>query len=174
LSVVNQSLSPNEFLPFFVTPTYTLPILSEEATMSAASQPVSTPEQAKHLVLRWFEEVWNQNRREVIFELFAANGVLHDGAVTYHGPDEFAAFHDALRAQLSNMHIEPIVPPLAEGDRVCLHWRATGTHTATGKETDITGTSLVRIENGQFVEAWQNWDAGTMHTQLTGQAILQF
>jgi hypothetical protein len=30
--------------------------------MSSAAQPFSTPEQNKQLVLRWFDEVWNQGR----------------------------------------------------------------------------------------------------------------
>jgi hypothetical protein len=38
--------------------------------MSSAAQPLSTSEQNKQLVLRWFDEVWNQGRRETIFELF--------------------------------------------------------------------------------------------------------
>ena len=31
----------------------------------------------KALIRRWFEEVWNQGREEVIDELFAADGIAH-------------------------------------------------------------------------------------------------
>jgi hypothetical protein len=75
----------------------------------------------KALVLRWFDEVWNQGRRETIKELFAAQGVLHDGVSTYRGPEEFTAFYEKLRAQFSKFSIRPIVS-LAEGDHACVHW----------------------------------------------------
>ena len=139
--------------------------------MSSASQPLTTLEQNKMLVHRWFEEVWNQSRRETIFELLAEGSVLHDGAHDIGGPEEFASFHDRLRSQFSDFHITPQVT-LAERDRVCVHWSCSLVHTATRKPLHITGTSVVHIENGRFVEAWQNWDAAHLHTQLTGQSVL--
>jgi hypothetical protein len=140
--------------------------------MSSASA-TTTLEQNKHLVLRWFEEVWNQSRRETIFELFAPNGIIHDGPTQFRGPEEFARFYDALHAQFADLKITPIVL-LAEDNRVCLHWSASAQHKATGKHTEITGTSVVRIENGQFAEGWQNWDAARLFTELTGQPTLSF
>jgi predicted ester cyclase len=37
----------------------------------------------------------------------------------------------------------------------------------TGKESKVTGISIVRIRNGRFIEAWQNWDAASMVAQLS-------
>jgi len=124
-----------------------------------------TLEANKALAIRWFNEVWNQGRRETIKELFAADGVLHDGANVYRGPEEFCGFHDSLREQFSKFSIRPIIS-LAEGDLACVHWSADFVQTATRKPVHLTGTSLVRIRNGQFVEAWQNWDAAALAAQL--------
>ena len=132
--------------------------------MSTANAPPSL-EQNKALVIRWFDEVWNQGRRETIKELFAAQGVLHDGASNYRGPEEFTAFFDKLRAEFSKFSIRPIAS-LAEGDLACVHWSANLVHTASGTPIRITGTSVVRISGGQFVEAWQNWDAAGLAAQL--------
>jgi len=62
---------------------------------------------------------------------------------------------------------------IAEGDKVVTRWSATGTHQgelmgtpATGKSTTVTGIGIDRIENGQVVEAWGNWDALGMFQQL--------
>lgn len=132
-----------------------------------AAQPVSTLEQNKQMVIRWFEEVWNEGRRQTIFELFHADGVIHDGSAEYRGPDEFCKFYDGLRAEFSDFRINPVVS-LAEGNLVCLHWTATFHQKATGKPLQIGGTSIVRIENGVFAEAWQNWDAAGLASQLTG------
>ena len=139
--------------------------------MSSASQPLTTLEQNKMLVHRWFKEVWNQSRRETIFDLLAPDSILHDGARDIRGPQGFAEFHDLLRSQFSDFRFTPLVT-LAEGDRVCLHWSCSMTHTATSKPLHITGTSVVHIDNGRFVEAWQNWDAAYLYTQLTGQPVL--
>jgi predicted SnoaL-like aldol condensation-catalyzing enzyme len=132
--------------------------------MSFANAP-SGLERNKALVIRWFDEVWNQGRRETIKELFAAQGVLHDGANTYHGPEEFSGFFDKLRAEFSKFSIRPIVS-IAEGDFACMHWSADCVHTASGTPIRLTGTSVVRISKGQFVEAWQNWDAAGLASQL--------
>jgi len=37
---------------------------------------------------------------------------------------------------------------------------------ATQKETKFTGMCIARVKNGKFVEAWNNFDFLTMHTQL--------
>jgi len=133
--------------------------------MSSAPQSLSPLEQHKHLVVRWFEEVWNQGRRETIFELFAPAAVLHDGSRDIHGPEEFCAFHDELRSQFSDFRISPIVS-LAEGDLACVHWSAEFLHMPTSRRVRITGTSVVRIADNQFVEAWQNWDAASLAALL--------
>jgi predicted SnoaL-like aldol condensation-catalyzing enzyme len=141
--------------------------------MSAASPSLSTPEQNKQLVVRWFEEVWNQSRRETIPELFPENGVIHDGPRQFRGPREFERFYDALQSQFTDFKITPIVS-LAEGDLVCLHWSCAARHKDTQKHMEVTGTSVARVENGRIVEAWQNWDAAHMYAQITGQSILSF
>jgi predicted SnoaL-like aldol condensation-catalyzing enzyme len=138
--------------------------------MASASQRLTDLEKNKLLVHRWFEEVWNQGRRETIFELLRDNSVLHDGPQQYRGPDEFAAFHDALRAQFSNFRISPVIT-VAEGDRVCMHWSCSMLHSASNKALHLTGTSVVLIQDGHFVEAWQNWDAAHLYAQLTGNPI---
>ena len=51
-----------------------------------------------------------------------------------------------------------------------MHWSAGFRQTATGKPVKITGTSLVRVDNGVFTEAWQNWDAVGLASQLSAQA----
>lgn len=136
--------------------------------MSYASAP-SSLERNKALVIRWFDEVWNQGRRETIKELFAAQGVLHDGATNYQGPEQFTGFYDRLRAEFSQFSIQPIIS-LAEGDLACVHWSAALVHTASGTPVRLSGTSVVRISDGQFVEAWQNWDAAGLAAQLTSKS----
>lgn len=131
----------------------------------SASHSVTTLDQNKQLVIRWFEEVWNQGNRDTIAQLFAPDGVLYDGDRIIRGPAEFEKFYDRLRAVFSNFKISPVLA-LAEGDLACVHWFSECKHNATGKTAHVTGTSIVRIKEGRFVEAWQNWDAAGMGAQL--------
>jgi predicted SnoaL-like aldol condensation-catalyzing enzyme len=133
--------------------------------MSSAAQPLTTTEENKRLVVRWFEEVWNQARREAIAELFAENAVLRSGAVQYRGPAEFEKFYDALRERFSDFSIHPVVT-LAEGDLAAIHWSADSVETSTGKRLHVTGTSICRCKDGQIHEAWENWDQAGLAAQL--------
>lgn len=134
--------------------------------MSAHAQPLSASEQNKHLVHRWFEEVWNQGRREVIAELFAPECVLHDGSVQIRGPREFEAFFDALQSRFADTRVTPGIA-LCDGDLVSLRWTVECRDIATGQPLFTTGISIVRIKDGRFVEAWQNWDAAGLAAQLS-------
>jgi predicted SnoaL-like aldol condensation-catalyzing enzyme len=133
-------------------------------------QAQTTTEQNKQLVIRWFEEVWNQGRRQTIHDLFAAQGVLHDGKNTYRGPEEFCRFYDMLKTQFSNISIKPVIG-LAEGNLVCTHFSVECTHTASDTRVQFTAIAIVRIANGQFIEAWQNWDAAAIMQQVTGFTV---
>lgn len=134
--------------------------------MCASVQRVSLLERNKQLVVRWFEEVWNQGKRGTISELLSKEGVIHDGARDFRGPREFFGFYDDLRAQFTDFHIVPVIV-LAEDDLVCMHWSADFRHKESGKPIRVTGTSVVRIDAGRFAEGWQNWDAAALQAQLS-------
>ena len=134
-----------------------------------SSAPLFSPlEHNKHLVVRWFEEVWNQGRDETISELLTSDSVIHDGSNDLRGIEDFSRFRDGIRAEYSDIQITPVVS-LAEGDLVCLHWAADLRHSATSRAVHITGTSVIRVKDGRFIEAWQNWDAAGLAVQLSGQ-----
>jgi predicted SnoaL-like aldol condensation-catalyzing enzyme len=125
-------------------------------------------EAQKKMVVRWFEEVWNQGKREVIDEMFPTYCVLHDGRDDYRGPEEFKRFHDGLRAQLSDIRVTPL-QAISEGDLVCVRWSSTAKQATTGKSLEVTGMSLLRFKDGRFFEAWQNWDMHGLVEQLEGK-----
>ena len=131
-------------------------------------------ENERDLGRRWFEEVWNKGRREAIPEMLAADGVLHEGDADSVGPEGFYPFFDRLNATLSEIHVT-VHDNIAEGDRLCVRWTATGKHTgnglgipATGKTVHMTGMSIIRVAGDKFVEAWQNWDMLGLIEQIRG------
>jgi steroid delta-isomerase-like uncharacterized protein len=122
----------------------------------------------------WFEEVWNKQRREAIAELLAPGCVLRDGADAMRGPEGFYPFFDRMRATFPDLHVT-VEDTIAEGDKLCVRWYATMTHTGdglgippTGRKCKVTGMSFVRIEDGKMIEGWQNWDMLGLFQQIQG------
>jgi len=69
--------------------------------------------------------------------------------------------------------VDVIEQVIAEGDRVGLLFRVTGTHTGnffgiapTGRKIDVYEVALLRIENGQMVEGWFMMDETALLKQL--------
>jgi steroid delta-isomerase-like uncharacterized protein len=130
----------------------------------------------KALIRRWFEEVWNQGRAETIEELLAEDGVVHGLAdatgAPVRGPAEFKAFHTQFRAAFPDITVT-VEDTIAEGDLVVARCSVRGKHggdslgfKATQAPVEFTGIAIVRVQDGKFVEAWNNFDFMTMNKQL--------
>jgi steroid delta-isomerase-like uncharacterized protein len=123
---------------------------------------VSTANQ--DLAKRWFEEVWNQKRREAIAEMLHPDVVFHEGGIDTAGADAFYQYFDRMHASFSDFHVT-VHDALEAGDKVCVRWSCSMRHTGdglgfppTGKIVEPTGISIMRIAEGQLIEGWQNWD----------------
>lgn len=127
------------------------------------------------LIRHWFEEVWNNGRAETIDELLAEDCLLYglaDHGQIVRGPVEFRAFHKTFREAFPNITVV-VEDTISEGDRVAARCTVRGNHAgdslgfaATNRDTEFTGIAIARIENGKFVEAWNNFDFMTMFKQL--------
>jgi steroid delta-isomerase-like uncharacterized protein len=133
-------------------------------------------EQNKSLVRRWFDEVWNKGRVEAIDEMFDENGIAHglsdDPAKPITGPSQFRPFHAVFRDAFPNMMIV-VEDMVAEGDKVAARCSVRAAHegdfmgrAATQSPVEFTGITIVRIDNGKIVEAWNNFDFMTLHKQV--------
>jgi hypothetical protein len=86
-------------------------------------------EQPKQAIIRWFEEVWNRGRRQVIDELLSPDCVIHDGETSIKGPEEFKKYFDLMRSAFSEIKVTPeeavsegpLVPAMVGEDAP--HWR---------------------------------------------------
>jgi steroid delta-isomerase-like uncharacterized protein len=122
---------------------------------------------AKALVHRWFEEVWNQGRMETIDELFPADGVAHglgEGGTVVRGPDAFKPLVRNLRGSIPDIHIS-VEDVIMEGDRVAFRVVLEGTHKGeglgvppSGRRVQVKGIIMLRIADGQIKEGWNSWD----------------
>jgi steroid delta-isomerase-like uncharacterized protein len=130
----------------------------------------------KALIRRWFEEVWNKGRAEAIDEMFAvdgiANGLSDEQGEPLRGPDNFRQFFYKFRGAFPDIEVV-VEDTVAEGDKVAARCSVRGRHqgdslgfAATQKPVEFTGIAIVRIKDGQIVEAWNNFDFMSMFQQL--------
>ncbi len=122
----------------------------------------------------WFEQVWNQGRREAIGEIFAPDIVVHDADKVSTGSLAFYQFFDRIVATFSEIHAQ-VEDTIAEGDKLCVRWSFTGRHVGdglgpspTGMTIRTSGITILRVADGRFVESWQNWDMLGLMEQLKG------
>ena len=132
-------------------------------------------EQNKALIRRWFEEVWNQGRADVIDQLAAqdvkVHGLAKDGR-DWQGLQEFKKFHRAFRNAFPDIRID-VTDTLAEGERVVGICRVRGTHTgdglgirATHRSAEFYGVCILRFREGKIVEGWNHFDFLTLYTGI--------
>ena len=130
----------------------------------------------KAIVMRNYEEIWNQHKYEVAEEVvdptfqdhpptrFFDVGLIGPASLqeaARHFHEAFSDFHDTA---------EQIV---AERDRVVYLGTISGTHDgvlfgfpATGKPMKVRGINFFRLADGKIVERWGQFDVLTMMQQL--------
>ena len=133
-------------------------------------------EDNKAFIRRWMEEVWNKGRAEAIDEMFAEEGVAHGlsdvSGQELRGPAAFKPFFQSFRNAFPDLQII-VEDTVSEGDKVAARCTVRGSHqgdtlgfAATGQPAEFTGMCIVRVKDGQIVEAWNNFDFMSMFQQL--------
>ena len=118
-------------------------------------------EQNKEVVRRYLLDVWGCWDFEAEKETVAEDLVDQNAAPGL--PSGRAGHHQFLTiCQQAFPQFDVAIDELfAEGNKVAYQWTAVGTHEgefmgipATGKEVTITGSDIVRMENGKIAETW--------------------
>jgi steroid delta-isomerase-like uncharacterized protein len=134
------------------------------------------------LIRRWFDQVWNQGRADVIDQMSHPQTKGYGQAE--HGKqidmDEFKKLWSGLRSAFPDIHIT-IHDTIEQGEKVAARWTAAMTHIGeflgfapTGRSATITGISLQRWENGKIMEGWDNWDQLGLLVQLGAVPLKKF
>jgi len=119
------------------------------------------------LLKRWYEEVWNAGRESTITELMAPDMKMHGmGPEPLVGPEGFLPFFRDFRSKFEDIHID-VTQTVRQENMEVANCHVTATHKESGKKVDFTGICMGRLENGQFVEGWNQFDFGTMLQQLS-------
>jgi predicted SnoaL-like aldol condensation-catalyzing enzyme len=122
-------------------------------------------ESNKAIVRRLIEEIYNRRNPAAIDELIAPEFVNHSAPFPVRGPEGVkrgaAAQYDAFPD--SHTTIEDVI---AEGDKVVVRATDRFTDQRDGKQMVLTWIEILRLENGQVVEAWIEADMGPIAERL--------
>lgn len=136
---------------------------------------MATPDELLAIVRRGYEAGWNRGDLGILDDLLAPDFRAYDptvpgGVVTGAAVRDFlqqirVAFPD-IRREVSDY--------VAQGDKIAVRWRVTGTHRGpfggappTGRQVVVTGITLYRIADGKIAEEWVEMDSAGLARQLT-------
>ena len=132
-------------------------------------------EQNVELLRRWFQEVWNEGRTDVIYEVLSPDGIARgqrSAESEIRGPKEFEKFVHEIRGAFPDIKLS-VEDIFGAGDQVVVRWSAVMTHTgdalgmpASGRTVRSRGISIARFLDGKIVEGWDNWDQLGMLEQI--------
>ena len=133
-----------------------------------------TDAEIRDIVERFTDLAWNGGDLDLIDELFSTDYVGHDAPrpEPVHGPEGMKDFLRMYHHAMSDAHIS-LDDVLIDGDKVVTRWTGTGTHDGdlmgippTGMAVRFTGIRIFRLDGGQIVEGWVNWDTFGLMRQL--------
>lgn len=128
---------------------------------------------------RWFDEVWDKRKPEVIYELMPADAIGHMMHADFLGPDGFYEAWRAFTAMMPDMVVTADAI-IEQGEHAVVRWSIRGTHTgegfglaATKEGVSVRGMTWLHCREGQVVEAWDGWDQGALFARLQEVAAKQ-
>lgn len=128
----------------------------------------------KVLVQRYFNEVWNQGKTDLLDSLLEKDYINHTPSDTTvgKGREGLRRIIRAIRRGIPDIHYE-IQDMIVTGDRVAVRLVVTGTQTdslfvlpPTGRQVRVNQINIEEIVNGKISEHWRVTDELEMMKQL--------
>jgi steroid delta-isomerase-like uncharacterized protein len=128
----------------------------------------------KAIVRRFYEEVWNKRRVELVDELMSPSHAMHDNQLPDSGVGPEAYKRNVARFVAGFPDVRFTVEDMvAENDKVAVSWTISGTHrgefrgvSPTGKKVSIEGITINHIGNGKIMDSYVSWDTLGLMQQL--------
>jgi steroid delta-isomerase-like uncharacterized protein len=130
-------------------------------------------EENKALIRRFYDEVVNAGRLELVDELAAPDLIDHEELPGFAGGREgVKQFFATMRTAFPDLRMD-VQDIIAEGDKVVARATIRGTHQGefmgivpTGKAISVSGIDIVRFSGGKVAEHWGVTDGAAMMQQL--------
>ena len=132
-------------------------------------------EENKAVVRRHYDEGWNEKNLSSVDETHSPDCIHHDPSNPnpFKGPEEIKNRLSIVMEAFPDIKFT-LLDMIAEGDKVAVYWKLSGTHKSTfagipptGKKVDgIQGIIIHRLENGRITEDWAVRDTFGLMVQL--------
>jgi len=131
-------------------------------------------EQNRALVHRIVDELFNNDRFDLIDELYCDDMINHDVSI----PNQPNSKQEIIRLLQFHRRAFPdlsytLKTVLCEGNKAAFHWTVAGTHSgplgdipATGNRFEVEGMSFIEIQDGKVRSIWQQHDTEATYSQL--------
>jgi predicted ester cyclase len=134
------------------------------------------PSSLDEMARRWFKDVWDEGKEDVIDEMLAPDCVVH-GLTGPGGPDmigavQFKPLFHMFREALGDLTID-VERTIVQGDVCAAYCRVRGKHVGralggepTNQPVDFRGVTIFRVSDGKLVEGWNVFDFLSMYQQI--------
>ena len=120
-------------------------------------------DELRTLATRWFDDVWNQRRLEVVHEIMAPECVAHMEGRELAGPQEFQRACQEMLEALPDMRVT-VEEVAVEGENAVVRWVCHATYqggeflSEGGRPVVFSGITWLKFQNGKIVEGWDRWN----------------
>ncbi len=143
-------------------------------TAAAAEDEAALLRKNRALLVRYFEEVWNQGKLDVLDELLAHDYVNHSSSTPdpRPGPADLKPIVTEMRRGIPDLQYE-ILDMVVAVDKIAAYVRMTGTHSGTlfgmkpsGGKIDVKQMQFEWIREGRIVQHWRLTDDLSLLKQM--------
>jgi len=119
------------------------------------------------LSYKWFQNVWNEGRRDMIDEMMNREGTFNDLVGDDHpqGLEGFKTFYDNFRKSFTNINVK-VEDVLQQDDMEATRCVVTLTNVDTGKKATFSGMTFTKIRDGKIAVGWNCFDFLGMYQQM--------
>ena len=118
-------------------------------------------------------EILSQRNPDLIEEFYAPDVVLHEPDQDIRGYEQARQFVSTYFDAFPDINIT-VEDAIAEGDQAVTRYTIRGTHQGeteefgppTGRQMEVEGITIHRIEDGKIVEEWERYDNLSVMQQL--------
>lgn len=152
----------------------TVGLMTQLGVIPSEPPAVASPDAAKALVDRYFNEIMNEGKLEAIEEVMDPNFafIIPTQPEPFRGHEGFKGFVQYLRAAFPDIKFE-IEREAIDGNKVAVRWKITGTHQgeflgapATNKTIEDHGVDIFTLANGKILTVHVNENDFGLMTQL--------
>jgi len=137
----------------------------------------SVAEDAKAVVRRYYQDLWNAWKFDAAADLIAPDISFRGSlGIAVEGRAAFLDYVRTVRTAFPDFH-NSIEELISEGDKVAARLTYSGTHQGvlfgiapTGRRVTYSGVAIFRISDGKIVEGWVLGDLASLMQQLQAPA----